>query len=251
MPPSDPPTPLPPLSSSTGYKPLTITGTLSPDVTGTLAHAGPLNGKPCWTTGGVALAAIDHGAAAWWDGDKWMLQLYTNGTPSAGYFSSTAAVASPALVPSWTANAGATGTPEVTIQTPQTALAEAAPLSPQSPPKVVFAGAFPAGSLTASGSSDSRANVYFLPSTTFSGKTFYDAFATTSWIAWSPGGYSNKWVVGYGNPGAGTVSALHYSGDAVATPDLVTSWSNMGGTTGTFAVVSQTLAYPPAPVPSV
>lgn len=152
---------------------ITISGATGVDINGTLQAAGTQNGKPYWTTGGVALAAIDDGAYAGYNGTGWDLKLYTDGTPDGtNYWSTTQDHATPDMVTSWTAHGTAGGTLAIAIDRPAAPLAEASAAEPPTPVQPLAEGSAGADykPITVSGTltSDGSTPVVF-PALLFSG----------------------------------------------------------------------------------
>lgn len=92
---------------------MVVTGTLSPDATGTYLLTGTTNGRPSYEKG---IADVDGYAVIYWGGANWLLLTVTSYLPFPviSEWSSSSDVATPDLATGWVAASPATGTPTFT-----------------------------------------------------------------------------------------------------------------------------------------
>jgi len=91
---------------------MVVTGTLSPDATGTYLYKDITNGRPAYDKG---TSGVDGYAGIYWEGAYWVLVLFTDFSPlTFREWQSTSDVATPDLATGWAAVSPATGTPSFT-----------------------------------------------------------------------------------------------------------------------------------------
>lgn len=94
---------------------MVVTGTLSPNATGTYTYKEITNGRDSYEKG---TPGVDGYSGIYWEGAYWLLFVITDFSPlTVREWQSTSDVATPDLATGWTAVAPATGTPTLTAGT--------------------------------------------------------------------------------------------------------------------------------------